>query len=59
MYQRFVTLQQGVKSFFQSVRNYFMIACDYIIKKLPVNDPLLQHAEVADIKLRTSQKFSY
>jgi hypothetical protein len=24
-----------------------------------VNDPLLQHAEVADIKLRTSQKFSY
>jgi hypothetical protein len=45
-------------TFFQSVRNYFMIACDYIIKKLPVNDPLLQHAEVADIKLRTSQKFS-
>jgi hypothetical protein len=45
-------------TFFQSVRNYFMIACDYIIKKLPVNDPLLQHAEVADIKLRTNQKFS-
>ena len=44
--------------FFQSVRNYFMIACDWIIKKLPVNGPLLQLAEVADIKLRTSQKFS-
>lgn len=29
-------------TFFQSVRNYFMIACDYIIKPLPVSDPLLQ-----------------
>jgi hypothetical protein len=29
-------------TFFQSVRNYFMIACDYIIKKLPVKKKTVQ-----------------
>ena len=46
-------------AFFQSVMNYFMIACDYIIKKLPVNDPLLQHAEVADISWTSFQCYIY
>ena len=44
-------------TFYQSIREFFMAACDYIIKKLPVNDPLLHHAEVADVKVRSNQKF--
>lgn len=45
-------------AFFSSVRNYFIAACEYLIKKLPYTDTLLINAEVADISLRTKQKFS-
>lgn len=44
--------------FYKSVRSYFTSACDYILTKFPLDDPVLLHAEVSDVKLRTKEKFS-
>lgn len=38
-----------LKEFYSNVRQYFAAACDYMKKNLPLNDPVLCHAEVADI----------
>ena len=43
--------------FFASVREYFVTAADYVIKKFPINNPFLLNAEVADIKNRTKASF--
>lgn len=45
-----------IQEFYKNVVCYFTEACDYIKKKLPLNEPLLQHAEVADVFLQQSAK---
>ena len=47
-----------VEEFYSNVRLYFMKACNYLMEKLPLNDPLLQHAEVADILKQQESKSS-
>ncbi|KAJ8307462.1 hypothetical protein KUTeg_015546 [Tegillarca granosa] len=37
-----------IKEFFSAVRQYFVNACNYIKANLPLNEPVLLHAEVAD-----------
>lgn len=44
--------------FFKSVRKYFVIVCDYIIKSFPLKDEVLMHACVADVTKRLDTKFS-
>ena len=36
----------------QVCRKFFVAACSYIKQKLPLNNELLKHAEVADVQLR-------
>lgn len=43
--------------FFDSVREYFCTAADYVIKKFPINKDFVIHAEVADIKNKTKSNF--
>ena len=50
--------KQDVSHFFRSVRCYYKSACDYILKTWPLNDKLLQEAEVVDIALRSSRSFA-
>lgn len=39
------------KKFFDCVRSFYGKACSYIVKKFPINDEILLHAEVADINI--------
>ncbi|XP_064635757.1 uncharacterized protein LOC135492941 [Lineus longissimus] len=41
-----------IKDFFSGVRKFFIAACSYLKEKLPLQEPLLKHAEVADTKKR-------
>ena len=47
-----------VEEFFTSAKKYFVSLLDYLKKWLPVNDPLLLHAEVADVGLQTESKLT-
>lgn len=47
-----------IKEFYKAVRQYFINACDYIKAKLPLNEPVLIHAEVADIDKQSTTKQS-
>lgn len=52
-----------VKNFYISVRKFYETAVTYLLKKLPLsnshtNGELLLHAEVANVSLRTEQKFT-
>ncbi|KAK3773974.1 hypothetical protein RRG08_056746 [Elysia crispata] len=44
--------------FFEDVSSFFSTALGYVISKLPVQDQLLAHAEVLNVKLRSKQKFA-
>lgn len=44
--------------FYNSVREFYMAACSYIIRKFPLDDEFLQHAEVVDISLRMKVSYS-
>ncbi|XP_064598600.1 uncharacterized protein LOC135464942 [Liolophura sinensis] len=44
--------------FFDSVRKYYATAATYITQKFPLNDPVLQNANVVNIQRRTEAKFS-
>ena len=44
-------------AFYQGVRQYYVAACKYMIKKFPFNDEVLLHAEIADISKRQSKAF--
>lgn len=44
--------QKAVEDFYQSVLKFFQTACQYIIKKFPIDSPVLHHAQVADITQR-------
>ncbi|XP_021346237.1 uncharacterized protein LOC110445779 [Mizuhopecten yessoensis] len=47
-----------VEEFYKSVVRYFHEVCDYICSKLPLNDPVLSAAQVADVNLQTIAKSS-
>lgn len=47
-----------LQEFHESVRAYFTKACDYLLKKLPLHDPLLAHAEVADVFRQHESRWS-
>ncbi|KAK3791726.1 hypothetical protein RRG08_033830 [Elysia crispata] len=44
--------------FYEDARSFFSTALGYVISKLPVQDQLLAHAEVLNVKLRSKQKFA-
>jgi hypothetical protein len=50
--------ESRIKEFYSNVRQYFVSACDYIKKSLPLDDPVLVHAEVADTEKRLTVKAS-
>ena len=41
-----------VDEFFGNVRKYFITVCDYLVVKLPLQNEVLKHAEVADVRLQ-------
>ena len=45
-----------VEEFFDNVRKYFVTVCDYLVVKLPLQNEVLKHAEVADVRLQTTSK---
>ena len=47
-----------IEEFFEGVVTYFQTLCDYLMVKLPLNDPLLAAAEVVDVELQSSSKLS-
>ena len=50
--------QLNVDNFYNSVRNYYMAACSYIVKKYPYDNELLINASVTDIDKRPGASFS-
>ena len=48
---------RDIEVFYSCVRKFYCRACEYLIKKLPIKDELLQHAEIADVSLRKSKSF--
>jgi hypothetical protein len=44
--------EKRLQEFYSVTRQFFTAACTYIKDKLPLNDDLLRHAEVVDVKLR-------
>ncbi|MGH0153884.1 UNVERIFIED_CONTAM: hypothetical protein FKN15_025761 [Acipenser sinensis] len=47
-----------VEEFFKNVKKFFTAACDYMLKKMPLNEPVLQHIEVADVSQRLNSNTS-
>ena len=43
--------------FYSSVRKYFAAACQYVVKKFPMQVDFLKHAEVVDLEKRGSSSF--
>ncbi|KAL8564482.1 hypothetical protein ACOMHN_017624 [Nucella lapillus] len=39
---------ERIQEFYGNVRRYFETTCAYLLKKLPLRDPLLQHARLVD-----------
>ena len=50
--------QLNVDNFYNSVRNYHLAACSYMIKKYPYDNELLINASVMDIDKRPGASFS-
>lgn len=46
--------ESRISEFFVNARKYFIELVDYLKTRLPLSDPLLQHAEVADVDLQDS-----
>lgn len=45
-------------TFYSSVREYYVRACNYIISNFPLEHEVLKHAEVGDVSKRASATFS-
>lgn len=43
-----------LEEFFVNVKRYFVVVCDYLVAKLPLQQELLKHAEVADARLQVN-----
>lgn len=50
--------EDRLKMFFADVRSFYTKTCDYIVKKWPVQEQFLEHAEVADVFKRRNKNFS-
>jgi hypothetical protein len=48
----------ALTQFYSSVRQFYMEACRYMIKKFPYNDELLMHAAVANVEDRSNARFT-
>ena len=48
---------EDIKQFYSTVRNYYQNACSYVITTYPLDDPLIQHAEVLDVSKRMDNSF--
>ena len=46
------------EEFYKHVREYFVVACEYIIQKFPLQDQFLTHAEVTDVTRREHVSFT-
>ena len=46
------------KQFFSSVKKFLKTACTYLLKNLPLDEPFIKHAAVADIDRRDDAQFS-
>ncbi|XP_064631270.1 uncharacterized protein LOC135489710 [Lineus longissimus] len=46
--------EKRIEEAFTGIKNFFKEAVKYIIQKLPLNDDLFHHAEVADVSIRTN-----
>ncbi|XP_070209689.1 protein FAM200C-like [Littorina saxatilis] len=46
-----------IAEFFCNMKKFFVEVTDYLLKWLPISEPLLQHAEVADVTLQVESKF--
>ena len=46
--------ESRIAEFFVNVRKYFVELATYLKSRLPLSEPLLQHAEVADVSLQDS-----
>nr|XP_015930873.1 uncharacterized protein LOC107457258 [Parasteatoda tepidariorum] len=49
---------EQLEKFYADVREFYKTACCYIKKKLPLENEMLKHAEVANIHLKTGVSFS-
>ena len=47
--------ESKIKQFYSVVVDYYSSGLDYILKKLPVNDELLEKAQVADVSMQTTR----
>ena len=56
--QKLQGIQKLKDKFFPTVRQFYIAATSYAKKSFPLNNPVLQHAEVADPALRDSAKYS-
>ena len=45
--------------FFASVRRYYVTACDYMFARVPLRDPVLHQAHVADTVKMATSKWEY
>lgn len=43
-----------LEEFYSNVRRFLVTACQYLLTNLPLNDPALKNAEVADVSLQKS-----
>ncbi|KAK7504777.1 hypothetical protein BaRGS_00003805 [Batillaria attramentaria] len=49
---------ERVQEFYDSVHSFFKASCEYMLKKLPLSDELLKHAEVVDPVKQVDARFS-
>ena len=47
--------ESKIKQFYNVVVDYYSSGLDYILKKLPVNEELLEKAQVADVSMQTTR----
>ena len=47
-----------LKEFYSDVKRYFQSVCEYLVKNLPLKEPVLKHAEVADVSLQLTSSVS-
>ena len=50
--------EKRVKAFHGDVKKYFTAVCSYMIAKLPLNEPLLRHVEVVDVRGQMTAQLS-
>lgn len=47
-----------IEQFYKDVRQFYINSVEYVKQKLPVSDPFVQHAAIADVSLRKKMTYS-